>query len=359
MLLLTLRPVVVYIFVALRLLPSNHLLADNSGQANHDWQLVLQLANGPGTRFNSQEEALKAAGQHLDKQEATLRAFQVQYPDDSRHYSAVIRLAAVLAAKGRLHHDPKPLGEASKLLSDLQSSPDPPALVKADAAFAAVSQTMQGAAGHLDDKAQTVLLESVRQFDTAYPGDRRTGNLFIEIATLYDDQPAQKRSLLEEALSKTKDGLVQHRIEDDLKRISLLGQPINVVLQPVNGKASVDLAQRHGRVQVILFWASYSLPALQELASLQRVAAPFDNQPVDFVTVSVDEDRSALENTMKIASLAWPTHFDGRGWQGEIVRSLGINALPTVWVLNRQGRLLTLNARDNAAATIQRALSEP
>ena len=356
----TLRPAVTpWVLIALSLLVSSRSQAANSAQADHDWQTVLQLANGPGLRYANQEEAVKAATQHLDRQEATLRAFQGQYPDDSRHYSAVIRLAAVLAAKGRLHHDPKLLGDASKLLSDLQSSLDTPALIKADAAFAAVSQAMQDVAGHLDDKARTTLLENIRQFDTAYPGDRRTGNLFTEIATLYNDQPEQKKSLLEEALTKTKDDLIRHRIEDDLKRIALLGHPLDIVLQPVSGKASFDLAQRRGRVQVVLFWASYSLPALQELADLQRVAARFEGQPVDFVTVSVDEDRSALENTIKIANLTWPTHFDGRGWQGELVRSLGINALPTVWVLDRQGRLLTLNARDNPAATIQSALAQP
>ena len=49
-------------------------------------------------------------------------------------------------------------------------------------------------------------------------------------------------------------------------------------------------------------------------------------------------------------------HCDGHAWEGELVRSLGINTLPTVWVLDRKGRLLTLNARDKAPDIIRQAL---
>ena len=73
------------------------------------------------------------------------------------------------------------------------------------------------------------------------------------------------------------------------------------------------------------------MPALHELARLKEVAAEFQGQPVDFYGVSLDEDLSALAATIKAADLHWPVQCDGRGWQGETVRSLGINALPTVW----------------------------
>ena len=349
-------------FLALALFSSSFtdkVSAGNTPEADKDWQIVLEQATGPGVRFSTQEEAFRAAAQHLSKQEVTLRDFWSHYPDDTRSYSAQIRLAAVMSAEGRLRHDSALMSEASKLLGGLENGQDIPLLVKADAGFARVSQVMEDVASHPDSNARASLLETVRQFNASYPGDRRIGNLFTEVATLYDSLPDQKKALLEEALKRTKDEAAKQRIGDDLKRITFLGHPVDIRLQPVDGSAPVDLAQHHGRVQVILFWASYSLPALQELAALQKVAARFVGEPVDFWTASLDEDRAALEGTIKVADLKWPTHFDGRGWQGELVRSLGINALPTVWVLDRQGRLLTLNARGDEADTIRRAIVEP
>ena len=333
--------------------------AENSPEANQAWQSILEQAHGPGVQFATQEEALKAAGLHLAKQETALRDFDAKYPVDSRRYSAEIRLSDVLAAEGRLRHDLAAAESAREILADLESNADTPALVKADAGFARISQSMEESAGHLDTATRDGLLTATRQFDTTYPGDRRTGNLLTELATLYDKDPAQKKALLEEALGRTKDENVKRRIKDDLMRISFLRQPMALRLEPVDGGATVDLSRRHGRVQVVLFWASFSLPALKEVAALQEVASRFQGQPVDFTTVSLDTDRQALAETSKVANLRWPTHFDGKGWDGPLVRSLGINAVPTVWVLDREGKLLTLNARGEEQQVIKRALAAP
>ena len=115
------------------------LHAENTPEADRDWQVILKQATGPNNQFATKEEALRVAAQHLSKQEAALREFQTRYPGDSRNYSAQIRLAAVLSAEGRLRHDQVPLGEASKLLSTLENGQDTPPLVKADAGFARVS----------------------------------------------------------------------------------------------------------------------------------------------------------------------------------------------------------------------------
>lgn len=331
--------------------------AADSGDADRSWQLILQQAAGPGNRFHSQDEAAKAAREHLDRQENALRDFARVYPDDARHYSAEIRLATILAAKGRLTHQAPALAEARKLLSDLENDPTIPRTVKADAGFARVSQLMEDVPAQVDDVARDALLQAVRRYDTDYPSDRRTPNLLTEVATLFDAQPAEKKTLLEEAAVRTTDETERRRIRDDLRRIALLGHPLDLSLQPFQGGAPSSLATHRGRVVVILFWASWSMPSLHELARLEQEAGQFAGQPVDFLTVSLDEDRAALEATVKVANLHWPVYGDGRGWQGEMVRSVGLNALPTVWVLDRKGNLLTLNARGATAEVIRQALT--
>ena len=340
-------------------LASGSLRAANTPEADRAWQTILEQAAGPGSNFHSQDAALTAARQHLDKQVAALQEFERKYPEDSRHYSAEIRLATVLAAKARVRHEPALMDEARRILGDLEDHPDTPATVKADAGFARVSQRMQDINGHVDEATRATLLQTVRDFDSSYPGDRRTGNLLAEVAGLYDDQPAQKQTLLEEAAGKVKDEASRDRINDDLRRIVLLGHPVDLRLPAWNGGPPLNLAERRGRVQVLLFWASFSLPSLHELASLQELAAQLGGQPVDFVTVSVDDDRAALTGMIRTATLRWPTGFDGKGWAGEEVRRLGINAVPTVWVLDRKGRLVSLNARGEEGETIRKALSAP
>ena len=328
-----------------------------SAEADRAWQVILEQASGPGTRFHDQQEALSAARKHLDAQEAALRDFIRLYPDDPREFSARIRLSSVLSAKAKMQNRPAAAAEAQKLLSDLESGPDVPASVKADAGFARVSRVMTDAAGSiLDDAARDKILKTIRDFDAAYPGDRRMAGLLTEAATLYDSVPAQKKSLLEEAYSRATDITLRSRISDDLKRLALLGRPLDISLLPWQGGAPIKLAARKGRVIVILFWASWSMPALHELDAMKEVAAAYRGQPVDFYGVSLDEDRSAMQATVKAMEISWPMQCDGRGWQGDLVRSLGINALPTDWILDRRGQLVSLNARGQASEVIRAAL---
>ena len=332
--------------------------AADGADAEHAWQAVLEQASGPGTQPPDRAAAAAAARAHLEKQETTLRDFLRDFPDDPHGYSARIRLAAVVAAKGRFLNQPAFTAEAARMLSDLEDNPVTPVPIRADAGFARVSQSMQDHAGASDSTARDALLKDVRRFDAGYAGDRRTAGLLTELATQYDDQPAQKKALLDEAAARTTDSALQQRIADDQRRLSLLNHPLTMRLQPWKGGPPLDVAARHGRVSVVLFWASWSLPALHELAELQRTAQEFAGQPVDFLTVSLDEDRKALAATVDAADLRWPTQCDGRGWKGELVRSLGINALPTVWVLDRRGNLLALNARgDQATGLIRKALA--
>ena len=154
------------------------LHAAPSAAADHTWQIILQQASGPGTRFHDQAEALAAARKHLDAQEVSLREFVRVYPDDPRAYSARIRLSSVLSAKGRMANRPDLVTEAQKILSDIEADPQTPPPVKADAGFARVSRSMENVGGRpVDDLAREGLLKTVRAFDAAYPDDRRTAGL--------------------------------------------------------------------------------------------------------------------------------------------------------------------------------------
>ena len=76
------------------------------------------------------------------------------------------------------------------------------------------------------------------------------------------------------------------------------------------------------------------------------------------IGVSLDQDRADLVAALKTLNIDWPVAFDGKGWQNALARQFGINSLPTLWLIDRQGRLQTLNARDNYQFRIKELLSQ-
>jgi hypothetical protein len=69
--------------------------------------------------------------------------------------------------------------------------------------------------------------------------------------------------------------------------------------------------------------------------------------------VSLDTERAPIEGFILSRKIAWPVICDGKSWDSPIVRPLGINTLPTVWLLDREGRLRSLNGLVNTVAQVR------
>jgi hypothetical protein len=85
------------------------------------------------------------------------------------------------------------------------------------------------------------------------------------------------------------------------------------------------------------------------LGKLQQEVAKLPQGSIRVIGVNLDPKRESALEALKSLGLSWPTAWDGKSWEGPMVRSLGINALPTVWLLDTKGRLKSLNGLDNAA----------
>jgi hypothetical protein len=72
----------------------------------------------------------------------------------------------------------------------------------------------------------------------------------------------------------------------------------------------------------------------------------------------MDPKRETVLETIKAHHLNWPLAFDGKGWDSPLARGFGINMVPTVWLVDRQGHLRSLNALEGAAGLAKQLLRE-
>jgi len=72
--------------------------------------------------------------------------------------------------------------------------------------------------------------------------------------------------------------------------------------------------------------------------------------------ICLDNDPTGVPAMMADHGIGWRVYCDGMGWQGKLVRSLGINALPTFWIVDKNGVLISLNAKQDAQQLIEQAL---
>jgi len=325
-----------------------------AGDPEADWKGITALDAGPQEQPQTGEAAQAMVLGHLAKQERALRGFLAAHPADPRNFEARLRLARLLQIRGDFEESDKLRAAGKRLLDDLEKTATPGQRVELD--FAKVSRLMRNLREVTPARREELLTET-RKFQAAHPSDRRLAALLTEVATLFDGQPKTKEALLADAQPLAKDDEIKGRIADDLKRVRLLGGEVPLAFTSVQGR-EIRLAELRGKPVLVIFFAALSQPSLAAVASVQRAVAELPKESVKVIGVSLDEKRDDLDAVMKSRALAWPVAFDGKGWESPLVRALGINTLPTVWLLDSHGHLRSLNALESTAAQVRQLLRE-
>jgi peroxiredoxin len=314
-----------------------------------EWRAIVALDAGPQQRPNSAEAARDAAGAHLAMQEKLLRAFLAAHPADAHTFEARLRLSRALQIRADMTGNETLRTEGRRLLEVAARTATEVQMVEVD--FARITAFMRSL-GQPARGERMELLTMARAFRAKHPDDRRVAALLVEVAALFDSDPKTKLALLEDARPLAKDGELKGRIADDLQRTRLFGKTIALSGPTVQGRtASVE--DLRGTPALVIFFADFSPPSTAALASIVQAAADLPKGSVRLLGVSLDEPRDPAAALVRELGVTWPVIHDGKGWESPAVRALGINTLPTVWLLDAAGRLRSLNAQQGTASLLR------
>jgi thiol-disulfide isomerase/thioredoxin/cytochrome c-type biogenesis protein CcmH/NrfG len=125
------------------------------------------------------------------------------------------------------------------------------------------------------------------------------------------------------------------RFKSDGKPAAETRNPLEYPLQKLDGSPA-KLADFHGKLLVMEFWATWCPPCRVEGKLFERVIETFRDEPrVAFLAVNADEDRSLV-----------PQFIKEEGWTAPVVYAqgldqlMGIRALPTTMILGPDGRVV-------------------
>ncbi|MEO8351295.1 MAG: TlpA disulfide reductase family protein [Chthoniobacteraceae bacterium] len=326
-----------------------------AADAEADWNAVIALDAGPQRKPSSAQEAQQIVIEHLGRQERALRKYLADHSASEHGFDAQFRLAGLLMMRGEVQGSQAASSEAEQILSRLEKQASPEERVDLD--FVRLTQRMRAIPEPSAAERQS-LLNAARQFQAAHPTDRRVPAVLAEVATRFNSDPKTKQALLLDALHSAPGEDLKIRIRDDLRGLELLGNVVNFEIEPIGNGPSKLEAYRE-KVVVLVFFAVWSEPSIDAVDALRKAAASLPKDRLEIVGVSLDTKPERLAAMVKEKGLSWPILCDGKGWESPAVRRLGINALPTVWILDAQGRLRSLDGLNNLAAQIRPLLRNP
>lgn len=133
---------------------------------------------------------------------------------------------------------------------------------------------------------------------------------------------------------------------------------------PTINDQDFDLADMQGKVLLVDFWATWCGPCIAELPNVRKVYDKYHEHGLDVVGISLDENKAALKAFLQEHDEPWPQIFyeeQGKtGFSNPLAVKHGINAIPAIYLIDRQGNLLAGNLRgEKMELEIAKALDRP
>jgi len=130
---------------------------------------------------------------------------------------------------------------------------------------------------------------------------------------------------------------------------------------PLDSDEEFKLSDQWGKIVAIDFWATWCGPCLAVMPEMKALHEKYkDRDDVVFITVSLDSDEEALRKMMKEKGIEFPVLYSGKAWQDSAARAFGVRAIPSSFVIGRDGRFAAEKVHGSQlAATIEGALKLP
>ncbi len=175
----------------------------------------------------------------------------------------------------------------------------------------------------------------------------------------------QVADFVEQQLAKLPDqtatGLTHDLLSQHRARTGLLGRPL-----ALNGLVSfdgmpLDWKSYEGKTLLIDFWATWCLPCLKEIPSIQAAYSKYSDRGFDVIGINMDENVAQAASFIEQKQYAWRNfYFDGQpGFESEFAKSHGLTMIPFIVIVGPDGNVARIHARGNTLDKTLESLLDP
>ena len=190
---------------------------------------------------------------------------------------------------------------------------------------------------------QTKWLTGLEQFVADFPGavDAAEAMLQLAIAQEFAGKEDEAKKWYGRIVTSSPDSPAAKKAAGARTRLDSVGRTIEFSGKSPAGGV-VDLARYRGRVVLIQYWATWSDRAKSDMAVLKELLLKYGST-LSIIGVNLDGSADQLTGYLTENRLPWPQIYEAGGLDSPPANQLGILTLPTMILVDQQGRVVHRN----------------
>jgi len=193
-------------------------------------------------------------------------------------------------------------------------------------------------------KIQDDWISHLQSFVKDYPQSENAADALLQLGVSLEfmGKADAAKQAYETLVTRFKDSPAMPRGEGALRRLTLVGQPLPLA-GAVLGGGKVDVRQYQGKVLLVAYWATWCQPCTQELPQLIELFKTHRGDGFEVLGVNVDSPGAPIDQFLKQHQVPWPHIHEEGGLESKPARDFGIITLPTMFLVGKDGRVLSSN----------------
>lgn len=188
-------------------------------------------------------------------------------------------------------------------------------------------------------------LGSLEQFVTSYPKSDEAPDAAFQIASSYeiggrvDDAQTWYRRIVATYGST----IYGQKAKGALRRLNLEGEVLDFSGKTLGGQ-TLDVTRYRGKVVVLVYWATWCRPCLEELPQLQGLYKDYHDKGLEVIGINLDLVPDGLTDFVRSKNIPWPQIREDGGLDSPPAVKLGILMPPAMILVDRQGKVVSSEA---------------